>query len=177
MAAPSVAAPLEPAPVPLAPAAVSAAIIICPERADPHRRVLGLEVGERLLLALGHAGISTVCFVGTGARPSCARAGLQEIAVAALVPGQRHVVLTSDTVFDRGLLSEASLPSDVAMRFQSGEALQRTLDDLPAALEALGPGQAAAGRGFAIRVASRPAARAAQRALLLSLRKPIDGFI
>jgi phosphatidylglycerophosphate synthase len=41
----------------------------------------------------------------------------------------------------------------------------------------MGAGVAALGRGFALRVVDRASASRAHRALLLSLRKPIDGFV
>ncbi len=157
-------------------APAKAAIVICPESADPGRRILGLRVGERLLLALQHAGVSEVCFVGPGKRPKCDRAELKIIESGDLSPGQDYLVLASDTVFDRALVQEESLPANVAMERMSGDSLS-WMADLPGQLDSLGLGQATSGQGFAIRVTDRTCAKKAERALLLSLRKPIDGFV
>ena len=155
----------------------NAAIILCPSDADPHRRLLGLTLGERVLLALSHSGVTQVCFVGDGPRPSCDRAPLQVVKPAELDLSLTYAVLASDTVFDRSLLSESALPDDIAMTYCTGAQVTALLDDATAATSALGAGQAQSGRGFALRVDSSATARKAQRALLLSLRKPIDGFI
>lgn len=153
-----------------------AAIVVCPEHADPGRRILGLSVGERLLLALSFAGVSEVCFVGPGQRPASERAELSYFEIAEIDPDRSYIILASDTVFDRGLLKEDEFPSGVAMTRKAGDSLS-WMADLPGLLDLMGPGQASSGQGFAIRVDSRQTAKQAERALLLSLRKPIDGFI
>ncbi len=157
-------------------ASAKAAIVICPEDADPTRRVLGLRVGERLLLALSFAGIKEVCFVGPGKRPTSDRAELDIIETSKLDPAESVVVVASDTVFDRGLIKETTLPTGIAMTRKSGDSLG-WMADVPGLLESLGPGSADTGIGFAIRVDGRQTAKKAQRALLLSLRKPVDGFV
>jgi phosphatidylglycerophosphate synthase len=157
-------------------ASAKAAIVICPEHADPSRRVLGLRVGERLLLALSFAGIQEVCFVGPGKRPSSDRAELRYIEIGDIDPSASYIVVASDTIFDRGLVSADTLPPGVAMTRTQGDSLS-WMADVPSQLETMGPGHAESGKGFAIRVDSRQSAKKAQRALLLSLRKPIDGFV
>lgn len=157
-------------------APAKAAIVICPEDADPTRRILGLRVGERLLLALSFSGVTEVCFVGPGKRPESDRADLRYIESANIDPAKSYLVLASDTVFDRGLLKSASLPSGVAMIHKAGDSLS-WMADLPGTLENIGAGQAQSGRDFAIRVTSRKSAKQAERSLLLSLRKDIDGFV
>ncbi|MCP4449674.1 MAG: CDP-alcohol phosphatidyltransferase family protein [Myxococcales bacterium] len=153
------------------------AVVICPEDADPDRRILGLSVGERLLLALSFAGVKEVCFVGAGPRPSCEKAELGYFEVEALEPEQAYLVLPSDAVFDRSLLSETSLPGSIPLKTLSGDSLIEQLGDLSSILTEFGTGHATSGRGFALRVDSRRSARQAEKALLLSLRKPIDGFV
>lgn len=153
------------------------AVVLCPEGAEPSRCVLGLSVGERLLLALEHSGISEVCFVGSGPRPTSEQTHLRTIEPTELDPQRSYVLMASDTVFDRGLIAQQSLPDDIAMARQGGRVLRESLDDLAGTLAALGPGQARSEAGFALRVDSRATAAQAERALLHSLRKPIDGFI
>ncbi len=157
-------------------ASSKAAIVICPEHAVPERRILGLRVGERLLLALSYAGVSEICFVGPGTKPRSDRADLRYIEPSDLDADASYLVLASDTVFDRGLVGEAKLSEELALTRKGGENLS-WMADLPGQLEKLGPGQAESGKGFAIRATSRQSAKKAERALLLSLRKPIDGFV
>ncbi len=154
-----------------------AAVIVCLEDADPARRLLGVSLGERLLLALSFAGVKRVCFVGSGSRPVCKRADLDIVDAEQLRQETQLLVLASDTVFDRGLLSLPSLPPNVAMRTSSGLDLDKWLQHPCEAATELSQGEAESGQGFAIRVTSHRSARQAERALLLSLRKPIDGFV
>ncbi|RME30281.1 MAG: hypothetical protein D6806_00425, partial [Deltaproteobacteria bacterium] len=49
------------------------AVVVCPAGGRPDRRLLGLSVGERILLLLEHRGFEKVWFVGDGARPSCSK--------------------------------------------------------------------------------------------------------
>jgi len=153
------------------------AVIVCPEGADPNQTILGLSVGERLLLALSHSGVRKVCFLGPGPQPTSARAEVSEVEAAALDGDQTYLVMASDTVFDRSLLSATVLPESIAMKAVRGEEILSQLDDPSAITEALGAGEAPSGKHFAIRIGSARAAKAAARALLLSLRKPIDGFV
>tara|TARA_R110002096_G_scaffold436100_1_gene667738 strand:+ start:106584 stop:107741 length:1158 start_codon:yes stop_codon:yes gene_type:complete len=153
------------------------AVVVCPEGADPEQRILGLSVGERLLLSLSYSGVHKVCFVGDGARPSSGRAEVAEVEAAALNGDQTYIVMASDTVFDRSLLSATALPARIAMKAMPGDTILSQLDNPEAITDALGAGEAPSGQGFAIRIDSRKSAKAAARSLLLSLRKPIDGFI
>lgn len=153
------------------------AVVLCPEEAEPSRRVLGLSVGERLLLTLEHSGVTEVCFVGSGQHPTSSRSKLHIIERGELDPERSYFLLASDTVFDRNLLTLPVLPSDIAMLCQGGLILQESLNDLAGTLAALGQGQALSGKGFALRVDSCTSVTQAERALLLSMRKPIDGFI
>jgi hypothetical protein len=131
-----------------------AAIVICPRDADPTQRILGLSVGERLLLALSYSGIEEVCFVGPGKRPTSDRADLRYIQTAEIDPAKNYIVLASDTVFDRGLLRGDTFPLDLALTHKPGHSLS-WMADLDGVLEDLGQGQADSGRSFAIRVDSR----------------------
>ncbi len=153
------------------------AVIVCPADADPNQKILGLNVGERLLLALSHSGVHQVCFIGPGPRPLSSQAKLTYLEEGALSRDHTYLVMASDTVFDRSLVAESTLPSTVAIQAMSGELLLTQLKTPSAILDALGPGEARGGKGFAIRVVSNVAAKNAARSLLLSLRKPIDGFI
>ncbi len=150
---------------------------MCAEHADTHRRVLGLRVGERLLLALSFAGIEEVSFVGPGQRPNCARAKLRVVHADELASEQRYLLVASDAIFDRGLLKQTSLPADAPLRYLSGAELHAAVEDIDSLDNSLGAGEATSGQGFALRVTGKRTAKAAERALLLSLRKPIDGFV
>jgi phosphatidylglycerophosphate synthase len=154
------------------------ALVVCTGTSGAYERpLLGLSIGERLLLALAHAGVDEVAFVGEGKRPFCVRADLQVVEADGLNLEAEHLVLAADTVFDRGLLSQSSLPEGIALAYSQGEALKKWIESPEEALLALGAGQAESGKDFAIRVDSAASAKIAQRALLLSLRKPIDGFV
>jgi 1L-myo-inositol 1-phosphate cytidylyltransferase / CDP-L-myo-inositol myo-inositolphosphotransferase len=159
------------------------AIVICPEgpaEATVGRRLAGLTVGERLLLALAHAGVGRVLCVGAGPRPVSARAGIAvgELRPASLGPRERAVLLPADLVFDRRLLGAIDeLPAELPLRAVDAAAIPGLLADPPAALARLGTGRAPSGSGFAIRAVDRASCRVAERALLASLRKPTDGFV
>jgi len=134
-------------------------------------------VGERLLLALSYGGVTQVCFIGPGTQPACDRADLAIVGLDSLKSDEDYLVLTSDTVFDKGLLSTGTLPEDIALRHMNGASIKTQSNDLDALVTGLGTGSAQEGRNFAIRILTQSAASQAQRALLLSLRKPIDGFV
>ena len=51
------------------------ALIICPPTEAVNRKLLGLTVGERLLLTLEKGGIGTVAFAGDGPKPESKRSG------------------------------------------------------------------------------------------------------
>lgn len=158
-------------------ASASIALVFCPEGADPHRRLLGLSVGERLLLALSFGGVRQVVFVGPGPRPRSDRAKVEVLDLASWSPEGQVIVTTSDAVFDRGFVSAGQVPMGLPFRVMPAEEAAACARDVAGTVAHLGAGEAETGRGFGIRVVDRPSARRAHRALLLSLRKPIDGFI
>jgi phosphatidylglycerophosphate synthase len=161
------------------------AIVICPPgpATDTVSRPLaGLTVGERLLLALSYAEVESAVLVGPGARPSSDRAAipvLEEPERAALDPRARYVVLPADLVFDRRLLAELdALPADLPIRVVDAAGVSEILASPEAWLGRLGNGRPEGdGRGYALRVLDKATARAAERLLLASLKKPVDGFV
>ncbi len=153
-----------------------AAIVICPEGAGTQKRLLGLTLGERILLALSFGGVRQVAFVGPGPRPSSKRAKIDVVDVASLPTDDTTIVTVSDAVFDRNFV-KTDAPAGLPFIKVSGAELQNVVANPEAAVQQLGSGKAESGRGFGIRVVDRASARRAHRALLLSLRKPIDGFI
>lgn len=154
------------------------ALILCPKSAKGgNRQLLGLSVGERLLLALSFAGVKRVAFVGDGEHPRCSRADIEIVDTSELDTDSKHIVLGANTVFDRSLLSEEVLPEGLALEYQSGETLRASLADPDKALTDLGPGAADSGHSYGLAVNSKSDARKAKRALLLSLRKPMDGLV
>ena len=155
----------------------STAVVICLPDARPERRLLGLSLGERLLLTLAAGGIARVAFVGDGDRPTCERAALDIVQLDQLDAESGTWLVASDAVFDRHLLATPEAVDDGPLRWLDGEKLPETLAALPSSPPDLAAGQASSGRGFAIRVTDKASRRAARRALLLSLRKPIDGLI
>lgn len=153
------------------------AIVICPPGDGTKRKLLGLTLGERVLLALSFSGVKQVAFVGPGTRPTSKRAGVGEIALAAVPREGTVLVTTSDAVFDRHLIAADDLPAGLPLARIAAAELDAFVGDVDAALVKVGAGVAESGRGFAIRVVDRGSAARAHRSLLLSLRKPIDGFI
>ena len=90
------------------------ALILCPKSANGgNRQLLGLSIGERLLLALSFAGVNRVAFVGDGERPKCSRADIKIVETSELDTDSQHIVMGVNTVFDRALLSEEVLPERV----------------------------------------------------------------
>ncbi len=156
---------------------MTAALILCPEGARPDRTLLGLTVGERLLLALSYGGVDRVAFAGAGPRPESERAGLTVVEAEAFAGEQGVWLLPADLVFDRGLLGEEQPPADLPLRRLAPGDLDAVLGDAAGRAAELGDGRADSGVGYALRVTDGASARQAERALLLSLRKPIDGFI
>jgi phosphatidylglycerophosphate synthase len=160
------------------------AIVICPAGAPSAtvgRRLAGLTVGERLLLSLAFGGVERALLVGPGARPHSDRA---EIALvdgggSTLDPARRYVLLPADLVFDRKLLAGLdALPADLPIRATDAAGAAEALADPEAWLGRLGHGRHEGdGRGYALRVTDPQSARAAERLLLESLKKPVDGFV
>ncbi len=164
--------------------AIQTAVVICPPGDDGeniHREILGLSVGERLLLALGHAGVQRVVFAGMGPRPQSSRAPVKVTSSAKLRDedlADGFLVLCSDLVFDRTLLKDPNnLAESIPIRKLAPGSFEDVMTNPDDFLRQLGHGHAVSGRGFALRVTDDASARAAQRALLLSLRKPIDGLV
>ncbi|MDX2020391.1 MAG: CDP-alcohol phosphatidyltransferase family protein [Deltaproteobacteria bacterium] len=153
------------------------AIVICPAGDGAKRKLLGLTLGERVLLALSFSGVKQVAFVGPGTRPTSKRAAVGEVALAAVPREGTVLVTTSDAVFDRQMITADALPSGLPLARVPASDLDAFVGDLDGALLKLGQGVAESGRGFALRVVDRASAARAHRSLLLSLRKPIDGFI
>lgn len=153
----------------------SVAVIACAPGALVERRLLGLGVGERLLLALAHRGFEGVVFVGSGPRPRSDRAALRELRPDDLDRSRDHLVIPSDAVFAPDLL-RGDVPADLPVARIGGAELDPWLADPDAQLAAR-PTAADHGRTFAVRVRDRASAARARRALLRSLRKPIDGLV
>ncbi|MCK9460437.1 MAG: CDP-alcohol phosphatidyltransferase family protein [Proteobacteria bacterium] len=160
------------------------AIAICP--AGPAagtvgRKLLGLDIGERLLLALAHAGVERVLCVGPGERPRCARAAIRvdELKPGSLAVRERAVLLPADLVFDRRLVeAKGALPADLPLREVTAASVGGLLALPEEHLDRLGVGSTGgAGKGFAVRVTDPSSARGAERSLLASLRKPTDGIV
>ncbi len=158
------------------------ALVLCPDSAPGEgveRKIAGLTVGERLLLALSFEGIGRVAFVGDGPRPVSSRADIEIFdADSDFPPDEPFWLLISDTVFDRSMLREGNEPEpDLPLRLLDPSAWKTVVEDPPGWLALTDKGRAVQGSRFAIRITDRTMARAAQRALLLSLIKPLDGFV
>ena len=148
-------------------------------------RLLGLTVGQRALLAAAYGGVTRVVWLGDGPRPQDTSGRTEFVDLdAARADGRAGdgvFVLPADLVYDRGLLGDpAALPDDLPIRWLAGDdldLLDTIASDSQAWIDGLGSGRADGGRGFAIRVVDPATRRRAHRALMLSLRKPIDGFV
>lgn len=171
--------PAGPASQALGPAALipTSALVLCPTTQTYDEPILGLGVGERLLLALTHAGIRRIGFAGAGARPECDRADFEEVAPETLANEPMVLVVSADTVFDRGLVKALIVPPELPVRRVTGEEVPRLLRYIADTMADWPMGQADSGVGYALRIRDQQAARRAHRALLLSLRKPVDGWI
>ncbi len=158
------------------------ALVLCPNTPPGEgveRKIAGLTVGERLLLALSFEGVGRVAFIGDGPRPVSSRADIEIFdADSDIPPDEPFWLLTSDTVFDRSMLREGNEPDpDLPLRLLDPPAWKAVVEDPAGWLALTDPGRAKEGSRFAIRITDRAMARAAQRALLLSLIKPVDGFV
>lgn len=155
-----------------------AAIIICSDGADLSRKLLGLTIGERLLLSLTFSGVRRIAFVGEGPRPASDRAEFESITTADIQQDDAVLVVPSDLVFDRKAFGEpAPAPKEAPIAWVGGGVLREILDAPEKWLASKVRGVNRPGEGFAVRVADDVSAKSAERALLLSLRKPIDGFV
>ncbi|MBN2715062.1 MAG: CDP-alcohol phosphatidyltransferase family protein [Deltaproteobacteria bacterium] len=154
--------------------------ILCGTTANLERRLAGLTIGERLLLALSYGGMNEAVFLGDGPRPQSSRASIatREASDDDFTQSDNGVVLPSDLVFDRGLLQDiAAIPAQLPIQTVSLAELHGAATDVDRLIEKLGHGTATTGKNFAIRVTDAASAKQAQRALFLSLIKPIDGVI
>ncbi len=157
---------------------VDVALIVCPSGDAVQRRLLGLTVGERLLLTLEKAGIGRVAFTGDGPRPASDRTGLTVIGEDELPEGIPSFCLVSaDVVLDPGVIADGSASEALPVKRLPSVAWRDVLDAPAKWLDGLAPGDASSGRGFALRVTDGPTAKAAERALMLSLKKDADGII
>jgi phosphatidylglycerophosphate synthase len=157
----------------------SVALIVCPSEADVERRLLGLTVGERLLLALEKGGVTHAAFAGGGPIPKSSRARLEMIPLDAVPAGARtFVCLPADLVFDSALINSDEISEALPLKRLPSEKWREIADD---------PGKWLAensmsddgenGSGFAIRVADDETVQRAEDALMKSLVKPADGII
>ncbi|MCA9524610.1 MAG: CDP-alcohol phosphatidyltransferase family protein [Myxococcales bacterium] len=155
-----------------------AAIIICPSEARIDRPLLGLTIGERLLLSLSYSNIRRIAFVGPGPRPSCERATFETIEVDQLRSERAVLVVPSDLVLDRKAFGEPrATPPELPLAWVDPSTAASIIDAPEAWLSERASDPGRSGEGFAIRVHDSQTARAAERALLGSLRKPIDGVV
>lgn len=126
-----------------------------------------------MLLSLQYSGFGRVAFVGTGPKPASERATIEIVDVAS-IEGDA-LCLAADLVFDRKFYaSTKDAPDDVL-----APVAWMTAAELGDGSEWLAKrdGARTEGEGFAQRVRDSKEASVAKRALLRSLRKPIDGFI
>lgn len=156
----------------------SQAVILCPADADVERLLLGLTIGERLLLTLAACGIEKAAFVGQGPRPASERAAVDVVEISEIDRHGRVMVLAADVVFDKNVWGDSSRADDgSAVCWVAAQELDGLLADWETWLAGRNPQVAGRGPGFAVRVSDRASARIARRSLLNSLRKPIDGFV
>jgi phosphatidylglycerophosphate synthase len=158
------------------------ALVICPgeeEGENIRRELLGLSVGERLLLALERAGVTHVAFTGGAARPQSTRSALQVIRPDAPPESvSEFYLLPADLVFDPRLLApSADLAETLPIKRLPIAGWREAASNPDQALLSLGTGAADAGQGVAIRVTDGQAARAAEQSLVRLLHKPTDGLI
>jgi phosphatidylglycerophosphate synthase len=150
-------------------------VVICPEGDSIERRLLGLTIGERLLLALAHAGVKKVIFTGHGKRPACQRAALNLIDDVDFDPNeldQDFLLLPADVVFTASALCDPAPGSPFSLI--NKEEFQHVVGIPDSWIEKLSKN---GGTKDALRVLDKKAARKAERFLLKDLRKPIDGIV
>lgn len=152
------------------------ALVICPDSDATTRPILGLTTGERLLLTLEKGGISQVAFLGGGPRPASDRLGIPT-GEATSPPSEEaeFLLVPADLVLDPAVI--AAPPEGFPLRRLPAAAWRDVVDNPEKWLAELGSGQAASGRGFAIRAVDLDTRRRAERALMLSLRKDADGIV
>jgi len=160
---------------------VETALILCPAGDGPsatERPMLGLTVGERLLLTLAKAGVRRIAFAGTGPRPFSPRARLEVVPLESASGNDPFLLVPADLVVDSSLVqSPEKLSQSLPLRLLPSSAWSGIAADPDRWLKDLGPGEAGSGRGFAVRVTDHSAAALAERSLIASLHKAADGVI
>ncbi|MDJ0765067.1 MAG: CDP-alcohol phosphatidyltransferase family protein [Myxococcota bacterium] len=157
------------------------ALVVCPSKEHGNAvtdLLLGLTVGERLMLTLEKAGITHVAFVGDGPLPISSKVDI-EIIQAEVEPSDAEVftVVSADLVFDSALIGGAGIPAGLPIANLPIKAWREIVKNPTSWLASAGPGSAEAGRGFAIRILDADHKRLAERALMKSLIKEADGII
>lgn len=158
------------------------ALVLCPEEETfdtVNLKLLGLTVGERLLLALEKAGFTHVTHAGNGPRPQSRRSRLQIIDPESdPLPFEEFLLVPADLVFDPTLFhAEEERPKELPLRALDISALQDVARDPEGALFELGVGSTNTGPGFAIRTTDRENIKLADKALIRSLYKAADGVV
>ncbi len=162
------------------------AIIVCPKGGSeftPAHMLLGLSIGERLLLALQYAKVEQVAFVGDGPRPQSNRSTLEIVDARTLLKtaeadGETLLVLPADLVFDRGLITSGRpLPPAAPLTTVDAATAVQIIDNPDAWSATRAVEETQSGREFAIPVKDRRTRKIAKRCLLNSLKKPLDGFV
>ena len=154
------------------------AAVLSASGAAPDRKLLGLTVGERLLLTLEKADISHVVFIGDGTQPTSTRSTLQPMRQQEVPPEGYVWVVPSDAVIDAGLLQDDTLlPEDLPIRRIPVSELPQNETEVTSLLSSLGNGRALSGKGYAVRILDDAAVKAAENALMKSLVKEADGVI
>ncbi len=149
------------------PSPVETALILCAEGNNAGRLMLGLSMGERLLLTLEKAGVRRIAFAGSGERPASSRAQLEVIPLEA-GPGDRDFLLVpADGVVPLAALQAPADPA-IPLPFRVLPASQWQ--------EAAGNPDSWLGQ-WKNRVTDEPSARQAERTLIRSLHKTADGVI
>jgi phosphatidylglycerophosphate synthase len=162
---------------------IRTALIICPDEegvGSVNRSLLGLTIGQRLMLSLEAGGITRVAFIGAGEKPRSNQAKIDILfpEEVRFDPGEVFVVVPCDLVFDRNLLSHAeSIPKELPIRRLPVSKWNNVISTANDWMKKTCSGAAETGSDFAIRVVDDETAALAERSLLLSLKKSADGVI
>jgi phosphatidylglycerophosphate synthase len=156
------------------------ALVICPSDVSPQTKIAGLTIGERLLLALSHSGVTHVIFSGDGPRPESQRAKLKIIAEID-VPNLNFndfFLLQSNLVFDRALLKDKNINSlDLPIKKLPVDKFASAVKNHEQFISHKSSKKISNGKNFAICVNDKNSKKEAEKELYKSLAKPIDGFI
>lgn len=154
------------------------ALIVCPQGNAVNQKLLGLTVGERLLLTLEKGGVTQVSFIGEGPRPVSDRARLKIMAPGERPPSDHTFwLIPADLVMDGSLLSAPTLPADLPLVKWPATKWAEALANPAMCLERLGENHAAGGKGYVVRATDRPHVKRAEKSLLHSLKKEADGIV